>query len=248
MNTKEAIYNEVDIILSTRKLLTEYVNYMSSQPIQVKCRELYRDKVKNLSVEILEEQKTFFVPPDGTDYGIRIPEKYLDLSIGTIGKYGRLSYSGRFVYPVQNAVGDVIGLVAHDPTTDNKYLDIKSLGYNPKRTTCFGMEKTYEYLSSDKPTFFLEGIGCTLYLRSKGYQAYALLGSNITPYVMKFIKRHKNPVICPDSDSAGNKLRTQARLNNVNIYTIPYELGKDIDDARKKDEELILNGLNNFYY
>lgn len=233
-------------IKNTRDTLTEFVEYMIALPDTIEYREAYHNSVKDISMDVLADLKTFFLPAETKNCGI--PDKYLTLNLGLIGKFGKVLPEGRFCYPIRDAFDNVLGLVAHDPFEDLRYLDIKSYGFTTKRATVFGMEKSMEYYQTNDPVFFTEGIGCMAWLRSQGFKSYALLGSSISSYVMEFIKRHKNPIVVPDSDEAGSKLRIPVLNNDIRIYTVPYKYGKDIDDARKTQPTRILNDLKNFYY
>ena len=64
-----------------------------------------------------------------------------------------------------------------------------------------------EYYDNDKPVYLVEGIVCCLYLRSKGFQAFASLGSHLTPYVITILSRFGNRlIVIPDNDTIGKSV------------------------------------------
>ena len=238
-------------VIRVRQTLKEIIDFFEKLPLkedvpfnsyQQYQRFCYKKYIKNIDIKILEESRAFMVPD--TMKITDLPLKYRAEQYG-LCKNNNLTVAGRMCFPVMDFEENIMGFVAHDKFTQPKYLDIKTYGYIPKKTTLLGMEKMRDYYETVEPVFIPEGLGCMLYLRSRGFKALAALGSYLQPYVLNIIHRIKNPIIVPDSDSAGNKLRTQALKEGFKIFTVPYTLGKDIDDARLVNESIILQMLNN---
>ena len=131
-------------------------------------------------------------------------------------------------------------------------MDSQNYGYKAKETTCYGMELLPEYYASDKPVYIVEGIVCCLYLRSKGFQSLALLGSSITRYMQIILSRFGSRlIVIPDNDACGKTLEDvdsemagerfvlQAKRALPKAIIIQSVIAKDIDDTRK---------INNYVY
>lgn len=200
-------------------------------------------KERQLPMFIADQQKIFFVDPDiqVTD----LPEDLREESFGFVrGKY--LPFAGRLVYPVMDVKGDVMGFCGWDKFEKPKYLDSQNYGYKAKATTCYGMELLPGYYVSGKPVYVVEGIVCCLYLRSKGFQSLALLGSSITRYVQIILSRFGSRlIVIPDNDAFGKTLEDldsemagehfvlQAKRALPKAIVIQSVVAKDIDDTRK---------------
>lgn len=233
----------------TRELLTEAVDFFSNhKDNEWKVKLVFEQLRDNLDFSSLDEKGIFlydtdeFLPTD-------VPEKFKAYSLGLFSdeKYAR--YAGRLVYPVRDPKGNVMGLCGWDPTELPKYLDSKTYGYNAKRNCLYGMEKLYDYYTSKSPVFITEGIVCCNYLRSKGFNALALLGSSISTYVIEILKRFGyRCILLPDSDEAGLNILRGAKFRLPQSRCYVSSVAKDIDDTRKaengKYEEQLLKELS----
>lgn len=237
---------EEDTIEDVRENLNQLVEFFKEQDYHSYAMEcLIRERM--LPASILEEQDVFFVDEKLTVNDL--PDWMLASNLGFV--FGNnISQIGRFVYPVKDVKGNVMGLCGWDPFIKPKYLDSKNYGYIAKSTSLFGMEKISEYYSNNKPVFVTEGIVCCLYLRSKGYQALALLGSHMSKYVIQILKRFGNRLILvPDNDGSGDDLVKQAKYTLKKAFILQVKYGKDIDGCRKVDggkyEDVLLSDLAN---
>ena len=156
----------------TRQDLNELVEYFRNMPEQRELLEVVFVQERKLPMEIGESQKIFFVDDELPCNDL--PEKFQVEALGFC-RNGYISYAGRLVYPVMDVHGNVMGFCGWDKFDSPKYLDSKTYGYKAKATTVFGMEKLPEYYSNNEPVYVVEGIVCCLYLRSKGFQAIAVL-------------------------------------------------------------------------
>lgn len=245
-NSYEVIYSIEDV----RRDLNRVVDYWMNQEWHENAVKVALEGERKLSPEIVKECKAFFIPEDVTLY--TLPDWMKNESLGMVlyGKY--IIQSGRIVYPVFDVKGDVMGFCGWDKYVNPKYLDSKNYGYKAKETTLYGMEKLEEYYNSKEPVFVVEGIVCCLYLRSKGFQALALLGSHMTQYVTQILKRFgKRLVLIPDCDGAGDSLVRQAKSIFKGITIVQMKYGKDIDGCRKFGdgiyEQQLLKELKSLY-
>lgn len=214
---------------------------MTSLDFQEEQIKAFTNHFKKVSVDTIKASRGFMLLDSWKISNL--PKLYREKRFGLVYA-NRISILGRFCFPVMESSGRAMGLVAYDPFVKPKYYDTPTYGYKASKYTLFGMEKMKQYYETKEPVFITEGLGCMLFLRDRGFNSLALLGSHMTSYVIEIIKRLYYPIIVPDSDSAGNKMRVQAMRNGFQTLTVPIELGKDLDDARNVDEDAILKLLN----
>lgn len=250
----------ITTIKEQRELLTEAVKWFQQQEDQEEALQAVA-KERGLSVEVLRQHDCFFINEQLTL--IFIPEKYKDETLGLV-RNNYIVYSGRFVYPVKDPAGLVMGLCGWDPYVQPKYLDSKNFGYKAKHNTMYGMEKLYNYYKSDKPVIIVEGIVDCLLLRDNGFQALAALGSMLTAYIVTILSRFKDRcIVIPDNDNykgdaedrtAGEGFVKQVfwRLPDAKVYQTTT--AKDLDDVVRSSELSRLNlledlrNIDNMFY
>lgn len=245
---RESAVSEDTGIQQIRKQLNEIVNIFKSQPDYRDLVKVFAEEVRNLEVETLTECDSFMLQPE-TPVDI-LPEELRHDSLGFCrGDY--FVFEGRYVYPVKDVHGDVMGFCGYDKFEEPKYLDSKNYGYKAKSYSCWGMEKLPEYYRSTEPVYIVEGIVCALYLRQSNLQSLALLGSNASPYMVEVIKRFGDrAIIIHDADDAGSKFRKVIRRKIPNILCIQSTIAKDVDDSRMVDPTFVdeLRKLKNRFY
>lgn len=239
-----------DSVEVTRQILTEAVQYFSTRENnKQEVSLIMRDLRNNLDLSGLEEDSIFFLNSDELN-NFEIPDEYKKYHLGIFNSSGYSIYNNRLVYPIRDVKGNIMGLCGWDPSELPKYLDSTTFGYNAKNNTLYGMEKLKDYYTSSDAVFITEGIVCCNYLRSKGFQALALLGSSISRYVIEILKRFEyRCILIPDNDEAG------LHVYKIAKYQLPYascyvsSVAKDIDDTRMADdgkyENQLLNELGN---
>lgn len=226
----------------SRRDLNHLVQFFQNLPGQKEFLEIAFVNERKLPKEIAIEQKIFFVPEEIAVSNL--PEEFQTEALGMV-KNGYLVFEGRLVYPVMDVKKNVMGFCGWDKFVQPKYLDSKNHGYKAKATTFYGMEKLEEYYKSEQPFYVVEGIVCCLYLRSRGLQAGALLGSSITPYVAQVLQRFQERLILiPDNDAigksveelagnlSGEHLVKQAKRLFPKARVIQSQIAKDVDDSR----------------
>ena len=231
-----------------RRGLHDFIEYMYQRPTTMDYIEGF-SKLRRIDKDILIKQRCFMLDPDEFYRIDEIPIEFRNEAYG-ICKYGRIFLDARFVIPVlEPAVNSAealpMGFVGYDKFAKPKYLDSPTYGYKPKQTTLLGMEELNNYYRSNKPVFITEGSMCLFWLRSHGFHALAMLGSYLSPYVLRILNRLENVVLIPDSDETGLKLYNIYK-NIFPIYRTPLHLGKDIDEARLNDESRVISDLKNY--
>lgn len=246
----------------TRKDLNEIVNCFMKKEYYENTLNVIGVNTRKLSLNVLRDASVFFVDEDESVDDL--PEELRAESLGFVNR-GKLIFSGRLIYPVKDVRGSVMGFCGWDKFVKPKYLDSKNHGYKAKYSTVYGMEKFPEYYRSKEPVYLVEGIVCCLYLRSKGFQAIALLGSNITKYVEVVLRRFGSRlVIIPDNDvvgqsmekiassaPAGENIVRQAKKKLPLAMVVQSKVAKDIDDTRNLDdgeyEGVLISDLKKVY-
>ena len=235
-------------VSSLRKQLNEIVAFFKSRPQYLEEVTIMAEQVRFLDVQTLLDCDSFMVQDDWLM--TELPEELQHDSLGFCsGMY--CNFQGRYVYPVKDVHGDVMGFTGYDKFSEVKYLDSKNVGYKAKSYSFWGMERLPAYYRSKDPVFFVEGIVCALYLRQCGMQSLAYLGSNLSPYQVEIMKRFgtRAIVVC-DSDEAGTRTRKSLKYKNPIARVVQSRIAKDIDDSRLVDERFAveLSKLSNPYY
>lgn len=234
---------------NTRNILTEAVTFFASQDKNdIKVKIIFDELRDGVDLDNLKEKEIFFVDPDDIHF-LDVPSQYKSYSVGMYNADSYNVYTGRLVYPVRDVKGKVMGLCGWDGDLTPKYLDSKTFGYNAKNNCMYGMEELDSYYQSSNPVFITEGIVCCNYLRSKGFNALALLGSSVSRYVIEILKRFGDRcVLLPDNDLAGLSILKSAKYNLPTARVYVSSVAKDIDDTRKvnnhKYEQELLKELS----
>lgn len=231
-------------IEETRKDMSRMVEWFCNQPMQERYLEIAMWNERKIPVEIAKEQKVFFV--DDEMVPAFLPEEFRSESLGFVrGNF--LTFAGRLVYPVMDVKGEVMGFCGWDKFVKPKYLDSHNQGYKAKQSTFYGMEKLPEAYRSTEPVYLVEGIVCALYLRSKGFLAFASLGSQLTPYVISILQRFgRRLCVIPDNDTVGKSIEeinatnrtagdgyvAQAKRSLPKATILQSVVAKDVDDTR----------------
>ena len=154
-----------------RKQLNKIPEFFKTRDDYLENVTIFAEIVRNLETKTLLECDSFMVQDDMLI--TEIPEELQHDSLGFC-KGSSINFLGRYVYPVKDVHGDVMGFCGYDKFSDVKYLDSINFGYKAKQYSVWGMEKLPEYYRNDKPVYFVEGIVCALYLRQCGLQSLAI--------------------------------------------------------------------------
>lgn len=235
-------------VVKSRKQMNEIVKIFKEREEYLPELEACAVELRHMELQTYIDADAFFIQPDVGSY--LIPLELRHESLGFC-RDGRLIYAGRLVYPVKDVKGDVMGWCGYDKWEDPKYLDSTNNGYKAKVTTFYGMEKLPEAYESTEPVFFVEGIVCCLFLRQCGFQAFATLGSHLSPYVIRIASRFGHrAVFITDSDESGNKYRKQVRRYLPTARCYQSTIAKDVDDSRQVDMGIVdaLKEFKNPFY
>ena len=203
---------------------------------------------RNLEPKTILDADGFFVDEDLLP--TQLPEEFLHDSYGFC-QNGFIRFSGRFVYPVKDVRGDVMGFCGYDKFSDVKYLDSRNYGYVAKEYSMWGMEKMSQYYRSNEPVYFVEGIVCALYLRQCGMQALATLGANFSGYAVEIMRRFgQRGIYIADADEAGYKSKLRLNRQVPSMRVVQSRIAKDVDDSRSVDPDFSveLKKLTNPFY
>lgn len=239
---------EDSTIVKSRKQLNKIVEFFKQREDYLDLVETMAECVRNLETKTLLDCDSFMVQDDFSI--MELPEELQHDSLGFCNG-NNVVFSGRYVYPVKDVKGDVMGFCGYDKFSSVKYLDSKNFGYQAKSYSCYGMEKLPEYYDSNEPVYFVEGIVCCLCIRQAGMQALAWLGSSISPYVTEIMRRFgtRAVAIC-DSDEAGVHTRKYIKRNLPLCRVLQSSVSKDVDDSRQVDPEFMneLQRMRNPFY
>lgn len=243
-----SMLTEDTTINSLRKQLNEIVQFFKARPTYLEEVTIMAELVRNLEVKTLLDCDSFMVQDDFLQ--TELPEELQHDALGFC-KGVNVVFLGRYVYPVKDVRGDVMGFCGYDKFSEVKYLDSTNVGYKAKQYSFWGMERLPEYYENNEPVFFVEGIVCALYLRQCGLQSLAYLGSNLSPYQCQIMHRFGSRaiVIC-DADEAGTKTRKSLKYKAPAVRVIQSRIAKDVDDSRSVNPDFAteLAKLKNPFY
>lgn len=240
------VYTDFYSVEDVRQDLARIVEFFKAKPYWEEAMRAFIVDHRKMDMSVAVSSDAFAVD-ENTTIG-SLPEWMLSEPLGFVRK-NWISQAGRCVFPVKDVRGQVAGFVGWDPFEKPKYLDSKNYGYKAKQSMLYGMEKLEEYYLSGEPVIVTEGMMDTLYLRWKGFQAMATLGSYMTSYVRVILNRFGHRlVMIPDNDETGDKYVAQCKrsFKQAQIYQVAF--GKDVEGCRKledfKYEEQLLSELS----
>lgn len=85
----------------------------------------------------------------------------------------------------------------------------------------------------DEYILIVDGIFDAISLCGAGFDAAALMGSNVTPEIIMQLRFVKNVIVIADNDSSGYKLYDSLKKGIPNAILFKHGLSKDADDALK---------------
>ena len=161
-------------------------------------------------------------------------------------------FRNRVIFPVKSLNGSVfaIGGRALSKTVFAKYINSPETEFYKKGNNLYNINAAKEFRSKSEEAFIVEGYMDVISLHKSGIQnVVANLGTAMTERQLDLIwKFFKNPIICLDGDSSGQKaaLRAAERLfplmkADFNIYflTLPEKLDPDSYVNQKGKESFL---------
>ena len=195
-----------------------------------------KDFYEQLKKEFNEEQ----INSSGVYYFDKNKKKYID------------RFRSRIIFPVKSLNGSVfaIGGRTLSKTTFAKYINSPETEFYKKGNNLYNINAAKESRSKSEEVFMVEGYMDVVNLHKFGIQnVVANLGTAMTERQLELIWRFfKNPIICLDGDSSGQKaaLRAAERLfplmkADFNIYflTLPENLDPDTYINQKGKESFL---------
>lgn len=213
------------------ELFTEYVDTIYKRADQDKLQELAN--LRQFSLETLQAQKVFYVPPSGASLMMPKYQEHLK-SFGVLSDRNLPVFYNRWVFPINNAMGQVVGLVGYSPTEKTRYLYARTPYYD-RRNTLYGLEKLH-LVDEMGYAIITEGITDTIRLRDMGYlNTYAMCGTGNSTFIYGQINRRadKGVIKVPDRDEPGQKACKNWKFNDSTTIWVDPQF-KDIDEMCKK--------------
>ena len=240
-------------------MLETYVNFCHEELMSGKYPEVlaYLNKRKMEKKEII-----FFkigYTSTNNNFYEKLKEEFDEKQINSCGIYYfdeiRKKYVDRFrnriIFPVKSLNGSIFALGGRtlSETTFAKYINSPETEFYKKGNNLYNIDSAKEF-SSGEDVFVVEGYMDVINLHKFGIQnVVANLGTAMTEKQIELVWRFfKNPIICLDGDSSGQKaaLRAAERLfplmkPDFNIYfiTLPGNLDPDTYVNQKGKESFL---------
>lgn len=222
-------------IKEVRQELTSIVNIAHQRPDQITFQG-YFGAERMLNREIFNRAKTFFLPPDAEMNHMLFMHHLHDKDFGLKSENGHPRFLGRYMFPIMDFNGEVIGLIGYDKHSDVKYLLSTNVGFG-KVNTFYGMWMM-PWIYSMGYIVVVEGIVDCLWLWSLGIPAIALNGNTMTSFVARILRRFGYHVIlAPDNDETGEVAIRYWKKELPKASVLKIDLGNDIDKWRKLHQE-----------
>jgi len=229
-------------------ILEKYANFCHEELMSEKYPEVlaYLNKRKTTKKEIIFF-KIGYASANNNFYE-KLKKEFDEKQINSSGIYyfdeSRKKYTDRFrnriIFPVKSLNSSIFALGGRtlSETTFAKYINSPETEFYKKGNNLYNINSAKEFTSNDDEVFIVEGYMDVVNLHKFGIQnVVANLGTAMTEKQIDLIWRFfKNPIICLDGDSSGQKaaLRAAERLfplmkPDFNIYfiTLPENLDPD---------------------
>jgi len=241
-------------------ILEKYANFCHEELMLGKYPEVleYLNKRKTTKNEII-----FFkigYASTNNNFYEKLKEEFDEKQISSSGIYyldeRRKKYVDRFrnriIFPVKSLNSSIFALGGRtlSETTFAKYINSPETEFYKKGNNLYNINSAKEFTNNDDEVFIVEGYMDVVNLHKFGIQnVVANLGTAMTEKQIDLIWRFfKNPIICLDGDSSGQKaaLRAAERLfplmkPDFNIYfiTLPENLDPDAYINQKGKESFL---------
>lgn len=249
--------NKMDNIYSVEYQLNKMNEY--TDVLTAYTNELYKRSNKNklnnfaemrkFSREIIDDCGIFYI---GSEAEMLLPS-YLD-KVGELGVISNTNnkpiFSNRYVIPIKNMQGKILGLVGYSKEAAERYIYCTSKYYR-RRETMWGLENL-ELAWDMGYAIVTEGITDAIRIRSQGHpNTFAMCGTHKSDFIMKQLNRCKNGVIkIPDRDAPGRKASARwecnrsITLNTFIQYKDADEMCRDSDEMKELFEEYLSDCIN----
>lgn len=168
-------------------------------------------------------------PKDRNDYGL-------------LDKDGYCRFSDRFITPIHDMYGNIVGFAGRSLTADAKYLNSYSNEYFDKSLLLYNYHNARKYNS----VIIVEGYADALAWIQEGFDnVIALMGTSLTDKHLTMLSG-KKLILCLDNDAAGLKATVKIIKDNC---MLPIEVIMLPDDYKDSNEVLLesqKHGLSEF--
>ncbi len=233
---------------SYKSILDKYTNYCHQELLSGKYPEVL-SYLKNR--KITKKEITFFkigYANDKKDFYEDLKKNYDEKEILSSGIYyfdekNKIyvdRFRNRILFPVKNLGGSVfaIGGRAISKNAFAKYINSPETEFYKKGNNLYNFNSAKDYRSKNDEVYVVEGYMDVVNLHKFGISnVIANLGTAMTERQAELVwKFFKNPIICLDGDSSGQKaaLRAAERLfplvkadNNIFFLTLPEDMDPD---------------------
>jgi DNA primase len=156
------------------------------------------------------------------------------------------TFSGRFVIPLHNEVGELVGYAGRSiDDREPKYLFPSSEKGFQKRYLLFNLHRVLREIPKASRVVLVEGFISTMKLNQAGYSALAMLGSSISAEQEELLAGHFEQVILlMDGDSAGQAATDDCLLRlgrRLWVRAIALPEGVQPDQLSESELHQVLN-------
>ena len=231
-----------------KKILEKYTNFCHEELINGKCPEAfeYLKKRKITKKEIFSFKIGYAA--DKNFFYKKLKNEFNEKQISSSGIYyfdeNKKTYVDRFrnriIFPVKSLNNSVLAIGGRtlNKNAFAKYINSPETEFYKKGNNLYNISSAKESRNKKDEVFIVEGYMDVINLHKFGIQnVVANLGTAMTERQLELIwKFFKNPIICLDGDSSGQKaaLRAAERLfplmqanNNIFFLTLPDNLDPD---------------------
>jgi hypothetical protein len=161
--------------------------------------------MRKYDLSTLEKLKVFYVGKSGA--ALMLPSFREDLKgFGVLSERNRPVFYDRYIFPIRNCRGMVVGLVGYSKQAKERYLYARS-SYFDRKNMLYGLE-TLHLVEKLGFAVITEGITDAAALRNIGIEnAFATCGTAVSDFSLGQINRRvTSGVICfPDNDGPGRR-------------------------------------------
>lgn len=221
-----------EIITEFRKSFTDYVKIISELNDQDKIHELA--VLRKYNDEIINEHGIFYI----SKMAEMIVPGYIDklVDFGVISPTNNKPiYSDRYVIPIYDMSGLVMGLVGYSLSAKERYM-YSNTRYFHRNDILYGLEN-YKQCLIDGYAIVTEGITDAIRLKELGFKnVLSTAGAHKSTYMMELLNQIGIIIFIPDRDRAGDGTKNYWITDNYARLLVPFTF-KDVDEFAISSDE-----------